>query len=158
MMNQSERGKSMADDIDTWASMFGKDAAKPKTPELVVNHKDKKPYSAFEAQDKLLGFSVYVPSINMMTTFFYHHLCTLTANYPAYDFLCLTTNTSVIKIYGRNLYPLSTALGLHTCKFFAEFHPDYFLDPTDESKPFISRIEVSVIRGGSEIQKGLEAK
>lgn len=139
----------MADDIDKWTSIFGKDTAKPKTPELVVNHTDKKPYTAFETQDKLLSFLVYVPSAGMLHTFFYHNLNDVVVSLPTYDFLCVTTNTSVLKIYGSNLQPISTALGLHTCKSFSEFHPDWFLDPTDSSKPFIKRIEVAVIRGGS---------
>jgi len=148
----------MADDIDKWASIFGKDIAKPKTPELVVNHTDKNPYTAFETQDKLRGFQVYVPSVNMAHTFFYHNLNNIVVSFPAYDFVCLTTNTSVIKIYGRNLQPLSTSLGLHTCKSFSEFHHGCFLDPTDESKPFISRIQVAVIRGGNDIQQGAGTK
>jgi hypothetical protein len=144
----------MVDDMDKWSQLFGRDTIKPKTPELVVNHSDKKPYSAFETQDKLLGFLVSCPSVNMGHTFFYHHLHTITAHMPAYDFLALTTNTSVIRIYGRNLQPLSTALGLHTCKSFTEFHPDWFLDQADPSKPFISKIEVAVIRGGSDMSPG----
>lgn len=148
----------MVDEMDKWAQLFGRDTAKPKTPELVVNHTDKKPYTAFETQDKPLGFQVYCPSVNMGHTFFYHHLHTVTVHMPVYDFMCLTTNTSVIRIYGRHLQPLSTALGLHNCKSFTEFHPDWFLDPTDQNKPFIQKIEVALIRVAGDVQPGGASK
>ncbi len=137
-------------DKDKWGQMFGGDAPpKSKAPELVVNQPVKPSYNAFDTQDKLLGFTVHCPSVKTGHQFFYHHLHTITFNEPDYTFLFITTSTSVIKIYGRNLQPLSTAFGLHTCKSFSEFHPDWFLDPTDDSKPFIERIEVAVLRGGS---------
>lgn len=147
----------MAEDDETSTQFFWQAIAKPKSPELVVNHKDKKPYTAFETQDKLLAFLVYVPSATMVHTLFYHHLNDIVARIPEYDFICVTTNTTLIKIYGRNLQQLSVALGLHTCKSFSEFHPDWFLDQPDESKPFISKIEAVILRGGSDIRQGMEA-
>ena len=143
----------MTDDSDKWSSFFGKDTVKARSPQLVVNHSDKTPYSAFEAQDKLLGFMVHCPSVQQEHTFFYHHLLTLTMSKPAYDFFFLMTSTSVVKIYGRNLQPLAVALGLHTCKSMTEFHSEWFLAPTDETQPFIERIEVALIKGAGESQQ-----
>ena len=122
----------------------------PKSPTLVVDHKHKTPYRAFETQDKLLGFQVYCPSVQQEHTFFYHHLLTITLSKPAYDFFFVMTTTSVIKVRGHNLQPLVVALGLHTCKSMTEFHPEWFLAPTDDTQPFIETIEVALIKGAGE--------
>src|SRR5689334_25364604 len=117
----------MSEDKNKWTQLFGRDAAKPKSPELVVNRTvEKPPYVAFETQDKLLGFSVHCPSVKTGHQFFYHHLHTITFNEPDYNFLFVTTSTSVIRIYGYNLQPVATALAMHTCKSFMEFHKDLF--------------------------------
>lgn len=148
----------MVDDDDEIADLWGigveKKPITPKTsPTLVVDHKHKTPYRAFETQDKLLGFQVYCPSVQQEHTFFYHHLLTITLSKPAYDFFFLMTTTSVIKVRGRNLQPLTVALGLHTCKSMAEFHPEWFLAPIDDTQPFIEKIEVALIKGAGELPK-----
>lgn len=146
----------MDEDNTIWGQLIGRDNSRKK-PELVVSS-DKKRYEAFETQDKLKGFLVHATSSRMSVTFFYHHLYTITLSTPDGGFLVVTTNTAIIRIYGRNLYPLSVSLGLHTCKAFTEYHPDWFLEPTDQSKPFISKIELKVVHGGGETRQGAETK
>ncbi len=143
----------MVDDDDDeitelWESSIAKHSLTPKkSPTLVADHKHKTPYTAFETQDKLLGFHVHCPSVQQEHTFFYHHLLTITLSKPAYDFFFLMTTTSVVKVYGRNLQPLTVALGLHTCKSMTEFHAEWFLAPTDDIQPYIEKIEVALIKG-----------
>jgi len=144
----------MADDSDKWSALFGKDAPRSTVPELVVNHPSKPLYSPFETRDKLHGFEVRCPSAKGNYTFFYHHILTLTINDPDCDFCSIITTNSVIRIYGRNLQPLVTALGLHTCKSFTEFHAERFASPTDSTAPFIERIEVMLPAGLSERPHG----
>jgi hypothetical protein len=136
-----------------WGQLFSGDTPpKTKTPELVVSHPVKSPYSAFETQDKLLGFTVHCPSVQTGHQFFFHHLHTVTFNEPDYTFLFLTTSTSVIKIHGHNLQPLSLALGMHTCKSMTEFHKElHTAPPPDDGEPFIEKIEVRLIKGAEDI-------
>lgn len=150
----------MTDGKDKWAQLFGRDTAKSKSPELVVNHEvEKPPYVAFETQDKLLGFVAHCPSTQMGHQFFYHHLHTITFNEPDYNFVFITTSTSVIRVYGHDLQPLALALGLHTCKSLTEFHKDFFATPKpDDGKPFIEKIEVALIKGAGDSQQGVASK
>jgi len=136
-----------------WTDLLGGDTVPKKTTrELVVSHTPKPAYKAFETQGKLLGFTVHCSSVQTGHQFFYHHLHTITFNEPDYSFLFLTTSTSVIRIVGYNLQPLSLALGLHTCKSVTEYHPELFSpSPPDDSEPFIEKIEVSLIKGAEGI-------
>lgn len=147
-------------DKDKWGQIFGGDTApEAKAPALVVNQPLKPTYTAFETQDKLLGFTVHCPSVKTGHQFFYHHLHTITFNEPDYTFLFITTSTSVIRITGRNLQQLGVALGLHTCKSFTEFHKDVFsLPPSDDGKAFIDKIEVALIKGAGEMPQNIAAK
>lgn len=136
---------------DLWETSITKHSITPKkSPALVVDHQHKPPYCAFETQDKLLGFQVYCPSVQQEHTFFYHHLHTITISKPASDYFFLLTSTSVVKVRGRNLHPLAVALGLHTCKSMTEFHAEWFLPPTDDTQPYIEKIEVALMKGAGE--------
>jgi hypothetical protein len=116
------------------------------------------PISAFETQDKLLGFTVHCPSTQTGHQFFYHHLHTITFNEPDYSFLFLTTSTSVIRIVGYNLQPLANAFAIHTCKSVTEYHPELFSPlPPDDGEPFIEKIEVSLIKGAEIPQREKQA-
>lgn len=132
---------------DKWGQLSGDASPKSRTPALVVNQPLKPSYSAFDTQDKLLGFTVHCPSTQTGHQFFYHHLHTITFNEPDYTFLFITTSTSVIRVYGHSLQSLAVALGLHTCKSFTEFHKELFAGPPDDGKAFIDRIEVALIKG-----------
>lgn len=136
-----------------WTELLGGDTTpKKNTPELVVSHTPKPIYKAFETQDKLLGFTVHCPLSKAGHQFFYHHLHTITFNEPDYNFLFLTTSTSVIRVWGYNLQPLSLSLGMHNCKSITEFDPDLFASPPpDDGEPFIEKIEVSLIKGAEAI-------
>ena len=81
----------MADDDDEidelWSTSVSKAATPKKSPALVVDHKNKTPYSAFETKDKTLGFMVRCSSIRVHYQFFNHHLLTIALNSPDDDFL-----------------------------------------------------------------------
>ena len=134
------------DEIDAlWSSGVSKNSITPKKskpPTLVVHHKDTTPYSAFETKDKLLGFVVRCLSTHVHYNFFYHHLLTIALNSPDDDFFTIITSNAVIQVYGRNLQPITTAFGFHTCHSITEFSSELFLPPSDDSQPFIERIEV----------------
>ncbi len=134
------------DDIDElWSTGVSKTKIPPKkSPALVVDHKTKTPYSAFETKDKPLGFTLRCTSIHVHYTFFMHNLLTIVLNSPADDFFTLITNNAVIEVYGRNLQPITAAFGLHTLHSMTEFSPDIFLPPSDDSQPYIEKIEVTL--------------
>lgn len=139
----------MADDDDEIDKIWGTSVSKAttpakKSPALVVDHKSKTPYSAFETKDKTLGFMVRCSSIRVHYQFFYHHLLTISLNSPDEDFFTLITNNAVIEVYGRNLQPITAAFGLHTLHSMTEFSPEFFLPPSDDSQPFIEKIEVTL--------------
>lgn len=77
------------DEIDElWSSSVSKDSItskKSKSPALVVHHKNKTPYNAFETKDKLLGFVVRCLSTRVHYNFFYHHVLTIALNSPDDD-------------------------------------------------------------------------
>jgi hypothetical protein len=133
----------MADDDDEidelWSNSVSKAATPKKSPALVVDHKN---YSAFEAKDKLLGYVVRCTSTRVHYQFFYHHLLTIALNSPDDDFFTLITSNAVIQVYGRNLQPIASAFGLHTCHSITEFSPEVFLPPSNDSQPYIEKIEV----------------
>ncbi len=137
----------MADDDDEidelWSTTVSKEPiTRKKSPALVVHHKDTPHYSAFETKDKTIGFAVRCVNTRVHYTFFYHHLLTLALNSPDDDFFTLITSNAVIQVYGRNLQPIASAFGLHTCHSITEFSPEVFLPPSDDSQPFIEKIEV----------------
>ncbi len=129
------------DDIDDlWSSGVVKKPTPKKTPQLVVDHKNKTPYKGFEPKDKPIGFVVRCHAIHY--TFFYHHLLTVAMNSPDEDFFTLLTNNAAIQVYGRNLQAIAAAFGMHECAAISEYSPERFLPPGDDSQPFIEKIEV----------------
>lgn len=137
----------MADDDDEiddlWRTGVSKKPITPKkSPALVVDHKDKTLYESFQTKDKPLGFVVRCSTIHY--TFFYHHLLTIALNSPDADFFTLITSNAVIQVYGRNLQPITAAFRLHTCDSITEYSPEAFLPPSDDSEPFIEKIEVTL--------------
>ncbi len=139
----------MADDDDEidelWSTSVSKDGITPKkskSPTLVVDHKNKTPYTAFETKDKPLGFQVRCLSSHVEYTCFFHNLLTIALDTTNEDFFTLITSNAVIQVFGRNLRPITAAFRLHTCDSITEFSPEIFLPPSDDSQPFIERIEV----------------
>lgn len=136
----------MADDDDEidelWSTSVSKATTPKKSPALVVDHKTKIPYSAFETKNKPIGFLVRCRGVHY--NFFNHHLLTIALNSPDEDFFTLITSNAVIQVYGRNLQPITAAFGLHACYSITEFSPDMFLPPSDDSQPYIEKIEVTL--------------
>ena len=129
-------------DLRMW-DMLGQ-AAPPK---LVVNNATP-PYVALDTQDRLLGFTLHCHSVKLAHTFFYPHLLTITIHEPEGDFMVVTTSSSLIRIYGRNLQPIVSAFNSHTCKALREFSKELYLPPPEgEDKPFIEKMEVALIKG-----------
>ena len=126
---------------DLWSTGVVKTPITPKTsPQLVVDHKNKTPYSAFEPKDKPIGFVVRGHAIHY--TFFYHHLLTVALNSPEDDFFTLLTTNAAIQVYGRHLQAVAAAFGMHECAAISEYSPERFLPPGDDDQPFIEKIEV----------------
>jgi hypothetical protein len=136
----------MADDDDEidnlWATTVSKKPAPTKSPALVVDPTNNTAYKAWETKDKPLGFTVRCTSIRVHYTFYFHHLLTVALNSPDDDFFSLITSNAVIQVYGRNLQPITAAFALHTCQSITEFSPEMFLPPSEDSQPFIEKIEV----------------
>lgn len=128
----------------------------PKSPALVVHHKNKTPYTAFETKDKPIGFVVRCHAIHY--TFFYHHLLTTALNYPDDDFFTLITSNAVIQVYGKHLQPITAAFRLHTCDSISEFSPDVFLPPTDDAQPYIEKIDVLLPTPPKKPERGAKAE
>lgn len=124
-----------------WSPSVAKKPITPKpSPALVVHHHDKTPYSAFETKDKPIGFVVRCSTIHYM--FFYHHLLTVALNSPEDDFFTLLTNNAAIQVYGRHLHAVAAAFGMHGCAAMSEYSPELHVPPSDDSDPFIEKIEV----------------
>lgn len=138
-------------------SMWDK-IGKSETPKLVVNN-PKPPYVAFETKDRLLGFTLHCPSVKLAHSFYYPHLLTTTVHEPEYDFVVLTTSTSIIRITGRDLQPIVSALDSHTCKAVWEYSKELYLPPAeDDGKPYIEKIEVALIKGAGDNPQGAAGK
>lgn len=139
----------MADDDDEIDELWSTEA-KPsasvqelkKPAKLVVNHKGNQPYSAVISKDRVQSFVVRSFSSGIRYRFFYHTLTTTALHESDNDCLTIITQGAVIQIYGRHLEAIDDALGLRTCSIITEFSPDAFLPPSDDSKPFIEKIEV----------------
>lgn len=76
------------------------------------------------------------------STTFYHHLFTVALDSPNDDFFTLITNNAVIQVYGRKLQAVADAFGMHGCTTISEFSPELFLPPSDDSQPYIEKIDV----------------
>lgn len=121
-------------------------------PKLVVNNPTP-PYVALDTQDRLLGFTLHCHSVKLAHTFFYPHLLTITIHEPEGDFVVATTSSSIIRIYGSHLQPIVSAFNSHTCKDLWEFHKELYLPPADDGKPFIEKMEVSLIKGAEILKR-----
>ena len=139
----------MADDDDELDKLWNTEV-KPsasvhelkKPTKLVVHHTGKQPYVALATKDKVLSFVVHSISSGIRYSFAYHTLTSTAIHEPDADYLTIITNRAVIEVYGKNLLPIAVALELHTCHSINEFSPEMFLPPSDDSQPFIEKIEV----------------
>lgn len=109
----------------------------------LVRDRDKEEYEAFIAKDKVLELGLAYGGGH--DTFSYSHLLFKRLN-THQTMLSILTTTGVIEIRGRNLRSVETALTLHTCEDIIQFDPASHLAPTDKTKAFIERIEVTLTR------------
>lgn len=140
----------MTDDVDEIADLWGLGQSEPKPSPTIHELKPgkalqtgKPPYVAFSTKDKVYAFTVVSPSRGIEYSFFYHNLLQIVVNTPQADFMSVMTSSAVIRIFGRNLKPIASALKLRTCESVTEYLPEWFLQPTDQAAPFIEAVEVT---------------
>ena len=154
----------MADDEDEvgdeleaiWHPAIGDTSAQPKKAlELVVSD-GKEAYNGLIAKDRVETF--LVRCVNGFRYRFFYHRINATATEDSYrNSLTVMTSDGVIKIYGQHLEAIDEALALKTCHTITEFSPVLHLQPTDKTKPFIERVEVTLPRPPKK-QEGTGAK
>ena len=139
----------MTDDVDEIAELWGLGATDPKPSATIHELKPKKeqagksPYIALTTKDKVYAFTIVSPSRGIEYSFFYHNLLQIVVNAPQADFISVMTSSAFIRIFGRNLKPIASALKLRTCESVTEYSPEMFLPPADQTVPFIEALEVT---------------
>ena len=140
----------MTDDVDEIADLWGLGQSEPKPSATIhelkptsVPQAGKPPYVAFSTKDKVYAFTIVSPSRGIEYSFFYHNLLQIVLNTPQADFVSVMTSSAFIRIFGRNLRPIASALKLRTCESFTEYSPEMFLPPADKTAPFIEALEVT---------------
>ena len=141
----------MSDDVDEIAKIWGlgEGQAKPSATIHELKPPTKEPptgkpsYEAFTNKDKVYAFTIVSQSPRLEYTFFYQNLVQLVVNAPEGDFLSVMTSSAIIRISGRNLKPIATALKLRTCDTITQYAPELFLAPTDTTAPFVEAVEVT---------------
>lgn len=104
------------------------------------------PYEAFErtAVDNLFGFLIDSRSCGLYCGVAYHTLYSLILETtPSPNLVNIRTKTAQIRLYGRNLSPVISAVSTRTCQSITEFVPTVHLPPPSNA-PFIERVEVLV--------------
>lgn len=141
----------MTDDVDEIAELWGigKAEAKPSATihELKPPKKEqptgKSPYAALTTKDKVYAFTIVSQSPRLEYSFFYQNLLQLVVNAPDADFLSVMTSSAFIRISGRNLKPIATALKMRNCDTITQYSPQVFLLADDNTAPFVETVEVT---------------
>jgi len=140
----------MSDEIDEIADLWGLGEAEPKLSATIHELKPgnapptgKPPYVALTTKDKVYAFTIVSPSRGIEYSFFYHNLLQIVVNAPQADFISVMTSSAFIRIFGRNLKPIASALKLRTCESVTEYSPEMFMQPADQAVPFIEALEVT---------------
>lgn len=139
----------MTDDVDEIAEQWGLGETEPKPAAAIHELKPKKeqagkpPYVALTTKDKVYAFTIVSPSRGIEYSFFYHNLLQIVVNAPQADFVSVMTSSAIIRIFGRSLRPIASALKLRTCESVTEYLPEWFLQPTDQAAPFVEAVEVT---------------
>lgn len=141
----------MSDDVDEIAKVWGlgEGQVKPSATIHKLKPTEKEPptgkplYAALTTKDKVYAFTIVSQSPRLEYSFFYPNLVQLVVNAPEADFLSVMTSSAVIRISGRNLKPIATALKLRTCDTITQYSPELFLAPTDTAAPFVEMVEVT---------------
>jgi len=141
----------MTDDVDEIAELWGigEATAKPSATihELKPPKKEqltgKPSYAALTTKDKVYAFTIVSQSPRLEYSFFYQNLLQLVVNAPEADFLSVMTSSAFIRISGRNLKPIATALKMRNCDTITQYSPELFLPADDNAEPFIKSVEVT---------------
>ncbi|MBS0167059.1 MAG: hypothetical protein JSR29_13310 [Nitrospira sp.] len=141
----------MSDDVDgitkLWSIEEGEAKPSATIHELKPPKKEqptgKPSYEAFTNKDKVYAFTIVSQSPRLEYSFFYQNLVQLVVNAPEADFLSVMTSSAFIRITGRNLKPIATALKMRTCDTITQYSPELFLPPDDNTAPFIESVEVT---------------
>ncbi len=99
-----------------------------------------KVYRAFDAQDKLVCLEIRrVLGTTHAPT--YAYLLNIAFDHEFYTGFVLYYSFMQVKVRGRNLKDVITALKLRKCEYIQDFHPGEFGPPTPD-EPFIESIKV----------------
>jgi hypothetical protein len=118
-----------------------------------------KPYRAFDAQDKLVCLEIRrVLGTTHAPT--YAYLLNITFDHEYYTGFVLHFSFMQVKVRGKNLKDVITALKLRKCEYIQDFHPSEFAPPKP-GEPIIESIKVEwrgdPIEAGGEGEKEREA-
>lgn len=141
----------MTDDVDEIAKLWGIGEAEAKPSATIHELKPPKkeqptgkpPYEAFTNKDKVYAFTIVSQSPRLEYSFFYQNLLQLVVTAPGGEFVSVMTSSAFIRISGRNLKPIATALKLRTCDTITVYSPELFLSPTDNTAPLVEAVEVT---------------
>jgi hypothetical protein len=137
----------MADPLDVFRKTFKKpdtaqpDSMKPAPPSLAAAHE---PYEAFGTKDKIVTLMIS-PSKGYSQLIAYSPMMRVSFDEYHWRRIFITASGITVKITGQRLRPIVDALRLHACEFIRVFNRDRFLEPTDETQPFVSSIDVKLI-------------
>ena len=100
----------------------------------------KPPYVAFEGKDKLLSLDIrrvrgttHSPRYNYLLNVAYDH--------GIYETFVLYYSFMQVKVRGRNLREVITAINLHKCEYIQDFHPGEYEQPKP-NEPLIEAIMI----------------
>lgn len=140
----------MSDDEDVveglpdWVASVVERKASPSEAQpaarLVINKHD---YTSLDTRDKVECFVVRCLSSGIRYSFPYHTFLSAALAEPEGNFLSIVTTRAVIELRGRNLLPVAVALEMKNCHCLTEYAPEVHTAPTDQTAPFIQRIEVT---------------
>lgn len=139
------------DEVDEIAREWGlgEGQAKPSATIHELKPTKKEPstgkphYDGLITKDKVYAFTIVSQSPRLEYSFFYQNLVQLVVNAPEADFLSVMTSSAFIRISGRNLKPIATALKLRTCDTITQYSPEFSLSPDDMTAPFVETVEVT---------------
>ncbi len=150
----------MADDpLIAFTKKLGKAAASspaapPKPtflPSLSAVHESvgsRQLYEPFENKVRATSVQVRNHRTEIAHAVQYAHMSTIDFSFVRGDWLAFSADGYGYRIEGRNLGDVFMALDLRTCGVLQDYHPGFFVlpEPLDPKAPFISRIDVVVLR------------
>lgn len=113
------------------------------------------PYTAFKAVDTRQYRLRLRPAAPPWDSVKYQYLLHM----PEDDrgtFLCLVFTVLVVVIKGRNLQPISAAIGRESCSVLWQYSPTRFNPPTDPAAPFIETLDIRLETRGQVLEEAMK--